>query len=340
MTKNKKLNYTPSKGQVIIYKSPEGDTKLDVRLEEETVWLSQVQLVELFKTSKQNVSLHINNIFKEKELERFSTVKEYLTVQREGKREVERFIDYYNLDVIISVGYRIKSQRGTQFRIWANKILKDYLIKGYALNEKQLKEQTEKVKELEKSIEIFKRVADKNQLEQDEFTGILKVISDYTYALDILDQYDHQKVSIGKAVKKEEYKINYNDSMKLVKNLQKKFSTSDLFGKEKDESFKSTLGNIYQTFNKKELYPSLEEKAAMLLYLAIKNHSFIDGNKRIAAAIFLMYLSKNNFLYNSDGEKRIADNALVAICLMIAASDPKEKDKIKKVVVNLINKNN
>ena len=340
MTKKNKLNYTPSKGSVVIYKSPEGDTKLDVRLEEETVWLSQVQLVELFKTSKQNVSLHINNIFKEKELERFSTVKEYLTVQREGKREVERFIDYYNLDVIISVGYRIKSQRGTQFRIWANKILKDYLIKGYALNEKQLKEQTEKVKELEKSIEIFKRVADKNQLEQDEFTGILKVISDYTYALDILDQYDHQKVSIGKAVKKEEYKINYNDSMKLVKNLQKKFSTSDLFGKEKDESFKSTLGNIYQTFNKKELYPSLEEKAAMLLYLAIKNHSFIDGNKRIAAAIFLMYLSKNNFLYNSDGEKRIADNALVAICLMIAASDPKEKDIIKKVVVNLINKNN
>ena len=340
MTKKNKLNYTPSKGSVVIYKSPEGDTKLDVRLEEETVWLSQVQLVELFKTSKQNVSLHINNIFKEKELERFSTVKEYLTVQREGKREVERFIDYYNLDVIISVGYRIKSQRGTQFRIWANKILKDYLIKGYALNEKQLKEQTEKVKELEKSIEIFKRVADKNQLEQDEFTGILKVISDYTYALDILDQYDHQKVSIGKAVKKEEYKINYNDSMKLVKNLQKKFSTSDLFGKEKDESFKSTLGTIYQTFNKKELYPSLEEKAAMLLYLAIKNHSFIDGNKRIAAAIFLMYLSKNNFLYNSDGEKRIADNALVAICLMIAASDPKEKDIIKKVVVNLINKNN
>ena len=340
MTKKNKLNYTPSKGSVVIYKSPEGDTKLDVRLEEETVWLSQVQLVELFKTSKQNVSLHINNIFKEKELERFSTVKEYLTVQREGKREVERFIDYYNLDVIISVGYRIKSQRGTQFRIWANKILKDYLIKGYALNEKQLKEQTEKVKELEKSIEIFKRVADKYQLEQDEFTGILKVISDYTYALDILDQYDHQNVSIGKAVKKEEYKINYNDSMKLVKNLQKKFSTSDLFGKEKDESFKSTLGNIYQTFNKKELYPSLEEKAAMLLYLAIKNHSFIDGNKRIAAAIFLMYLSKNNFLYNSDGEKRIADNALVAICLMIAASDPKEKDIIKKVVVNLINKNN
>jgi len=326
-----------SKGEVIIYKSPEGDTELYVKLEEETVWLSQAQLVKLFKTSKQNISLHINNIFKEAELDTNSVVKEYLTTASDGKKYRT---NHYNLDVIISVGYRVKSKRGTQFRIWANKVLKDYLVKGYALNEKRLKEQSEKVRELEKSIEVFKRVADSYQLKQDEFTGILNVISDYTYALDILDQYDHQELKLGRIERAEEYKINYKDSAELIKNLKKKFGGSGLFGKEKDESFKSTIGTIYQTFNKKELYPSLEEKAAMLLYLTIKNHSFIDGNKRIGAALFLMYLSKNSFLYGTSGKKRIADNALVAICLMIAASNPKEKDIIVKVVVNLINKNN
>ena len=326
-----------SKGEVIIYKSPEGDTELYVKLEEETVWLSQAQLVKLFKTSKQNISLHINNIFKEAELDTNSVVKEYLTTASDGKKYRT---NHYNLDVIISVGYRVKSKRGTQFRIWANKVLKDYLVKGYALNEKRLKEQSEKVRELEKSIEVFKRVADSFQLKQDEFTGILKVISDYTYALDILDQYDHQELKLGRIERAEEYKINYKDSAELIKNLKKKFGGSGLFGKEKDESFKSTIGTIYQTFNKKELYPGLEEKAAMLLYLTIKNHSFIDGNKRIGAALFLMYLSKNSFLYGTSGEKRIADNALVALCLMIAASNPKEKEIIVKVVVNLINKNN
>jgi hypothetical protein len=255
-----------SKSEVVIYKSPQGDTVLDVKLEEDTVWLSQIQLAKLFKTTKQNVSLHINNIYKEKELVRNSTVKKYLTVQKEGKREVERNIEHFNLDVIISVGYRVKSKRGTQFRIWANKVLK----------------------ELEKSLEVFKRVAESHQLKQDEFSGILKVISDYTYALDVLDKYDHKKLKIGEVEKREEYQISYKNSLKMIKELQKKFGGSDLFGKEKDNSFKSTIGTLYQTFNKKELYPSIEEKAAMLLYLTIKNHSFIDGNKRIAAALFIM----------------------------------------------------
>ena len=277
-----------SKGEVVIYKSPQGDTVLDVKLEEDTVWLSQIQLAKLFKTTKQNVSLHINNIYKEKELVRNSTVKKYLTVQKEGKREVERNIEHFNLDVIISVGYRVKSKRGTQFRIWANKVLKEYLVKGYALNEKRLKEQNEKVKELEKSLEVFKRVAESHQLKQDEFSGILKVISDYTYALDVLDKYDHKKLKIGEVEKREEYQISYKNSLKMIKELQKKFGGSDLFEKEKDNTFKSTIGTLYQTFNKKELYPSIEEKAAMLLYLTIKNHSFIDGNKRIAAALFIM----------------------------------------------------
>ena len=329
-----------SKSEVVIYKSQQGDTVLDVKLEEDTVWLSQIQLANLFKTTKQNVSLHINNIYKEKELARNSTVKKYLTVQKEGKREVERNIEHFNLDVIISVGYRVKSKRGTQFRIWANKVLKEYLVKGYALNEKRLKEQSEKVKELEKSLEVFKRVAKSHQLKQDEFSGILKVISDYTYALDVLDQYDHKKLKIGKVEKREEYKISYKNSLKMIKELQKKFGSSNLFGKEKDNSFKSTIGTLYQTFNKKELYPSIEEKAAMLLYFTIKNHSFVDGNKRIAAALFIMYLDKNRYLYRKNGDKRLADNALVALCLMIAESNPKEMDTMVKVVINLINGNN
>lgn len=329
-----------SKGEVVIYKTSEGDTQLDVKLEDETVWLSQGQLVELFKTTKQNVSLHINNVFKEGELSKSSTVKKYLTVQKEGKRVVERAIDFYNLDVIISVGYRVKSKRGTQFRIWANKVLKEYLVKGYALNEKRLKEQTEKIKDLENSLEIIKRLTAKIELHQDEFSGIISVITNYAYALNVLDNYDHQKLKISDVNKTELYKINYEEAAKLIAILRGDFGSSDLFGVEKDDSFKSAVGNIYQTFGSKELYPSLDEKAANLLYLTIKNHGFVDGNKRIGASLFLMYLSKNNFLYKSNGEKRIADNALVALCLMIAGSAPREKETIIKVIVNLINKNN
>ena len=329
-----------SKGEIVIYRSPEGETELSVNLKEDTVWLTPTQMTKLFEKARPTILEHIKNIYEEAELDSTSTCRKFRQVQIEGNRRIIRNIDHYNLDVIISVGYRVKSKRGTQFRIWANKVLKEYLVEGYALNAKRLKEQSEKVRELEKSIEVFKRVADSFQLKQDEFTGILKVISDYTYALDILDQYDHQKLKLGRIERKEEYKISYKDSAKLITNLKNKFGGSGLFGKEKDESFRSTIGTIYQTFNKKELYPGLEEKAAMLLYLTIKNHSFIDGNKRIAAALFLMYLSKNNFLYSSNGEKRIADNALVALCLMIAASNPKEKEIIVKVVVNLINKNN
>lgn len=329
-----------SKGEIVIYKSPEGKSELEVKLRDETVWLNQKQMSSLFQKDSDTIGLHIRNIYKEGELYRKLTTEHFSVVQKEGKREVLRKIQHYNLDVIISVGYRVKSKRGTLFRIWANKVLKEYLVKGYALNEKRLKEQSQRVRELEKSIEVFKRVTDHYQLQQDEFKGIINVISDYTYALDILDQYDHHKLKINKTKKKEEYKITYEDSIELIDNLKKKFGGSSLLGKQKDESFKSTIGTIYQTFNKKELYPSLEEKAAMLLYLAIKNHSFVDGNKRIAATLFLMYLDRNRYLYRSNGEKRIADNALVALCLMIAESNPKEKDIITKVIVNLINKNN
>ena len=329
-----------SKGKVVIYKSPEGETELSVNFKDDKVWLTPIQMSKLFAKARPTILEHIKNIYSEAELESNSTCRKFRQVQIEGNRRTFRGINHYNLDVIISVGYRVKSKRGTQFRIWANRVLKDYLVKGYALNEKRLKEQSEKVKELEKSIEVFRRVADSKHLKQDEFTGILKVISDYTYSLDILDQYDHQKLKVGKVEKKEEYKINHKDSVEMIRNLKKKFGGSDLFGKQKDESFRSTIGTLYQTFSKKELYPSIEEKAAMLLYLTIKNHSFIDGNKRIAASLFLIYLDRNKYLYRKNGEKRIADNALVALCLMIAESNPREMDIIVKVVINLINRNN
>jgi len=329
-----------SKGEIILYKTPKGETEIDVKLEEETVWLNQAQMVQLFQTTKQNVSLHINNIYKEGELNRNSTVKDYLTVQKEGKRAISREIEHYNLDVIISVGYRVKSERGTQFRIWANKVLKDYLIKGYALNEKKLKEQTSRIKELEKTLDIFSKVTESYQLKQDEFAGIIKVVKDYTYALDVLDKYDNQTLTISSTNKEISFKVTYESAKKVVQRMKEKFGGSKLFGKEKDKSFKGTIGAIYQTFDKKELYPSIEEKAAHLLYFTIKNHSFIDGNKRIAAALFLWFLEMNNYLYSKDGMKRIPDNALVALCLLIAESDPKEKEMIARVIVNLINKRN
>ena len=323
-----------NKSEIIIYKSAEGDIQIDVHFEKENLWLTHQQIASLFQRDRTVVTRHLNNIFKSDELIQKSNV------QKMHIANSDKPVKFYNLDVILSVGYRVNSKRGTQFRIWANRVLKDYLVKGYALNEKRLKEQSEKVKELEKSIEVFRRVADSKHLKQDEFTGILKVISDYTYSLDILDQYDHQKLKVGKVEKKEEYKINHKDSVELIRNLKKKFGGSDLFGKQKDESFRSTIGTLYQTFSKKELYPSIEEKAAMPLYLTIKNHSFIDGNKRIAASLFLIYLDRNKYLYRKNGEKRIADNALVALCLMIAESNPREMDIIVKVVINLINRNN
>ena len=218
-----------SKGEVVIYRSPEGKSELQVNLKDETVWLNINQMVRLFQRDKSVISRHISNIYKEKELSRGSTVAKFATVQKEGGRDIKRDIEHYNLDVIISVGYRVKSKRGTQFRIWANKVLKEYLVKGYTLNENRLKEQNEKVKELEKSLEVFKRVAESQHLKQDEFSGILKVISDYTYALDILDRYDHNKLRIGKVEKKEEYKISYKDSVIVIKNLKKKLTIFILF---------------------------------------------------------------------------------------------------------------
>lgn len=327
-----------SNNQIVIYQSEDGQTQVDVRLENETVWLTQAQMVDLFQTTKQNVSLHVGNVFKEGELEEKSTVKEYLTVQKEGERKVSRKVKYYNLDVIISVGYRVKSKRGTAFRIWANNVLKQYLINGYAVNERMRKEQ---IGELRQLVGMLGRtIQNQPLLSNDETDALFKVVTDYTYALDTLDNYDYGRLTINKTTEEEPFHATYDNAMEAIKGLRDKFGGSALFGNEKDGSFKSSIGQIYQTFGGEELYPSVEEKAAMLLYLVTKNHSFSDGNKRIAATLFLWFLNGNHILYHPDGSKRIADSTLVALTLMIAESRTEEKDVMVKVVVNLINKNN
>ena len=326
--------------QVVLYKAEDGKSTFDVKLDLETVWLSLNQMAELFETTKQNISLHINNVFKEKELIRVSTVKKYLTVQKEGEREIERNIEYFNLDVIISVGYRVKSLRGTQFRIWATNTLKQHLVQGYTINEKRLKEQSNKIIELQKNVSYLSRTAESLALTSDEAQGIIKVISDYTHALNILDGYDYNNLKISNTSKREKFRLNYSDALNFIESLKTKFGNSELFGKIRGGSLDSSINTIYQTYGKKKLYPSIEEKASNLLYFLIKNHPFVDGNKRIAASFFIYFLAKNNVLYKADGSKRIADNALVALCLLIAESKPSDKGIIVKVVINLINKNN
>jgi death-on-curing family protein len=326
--------------QVVLYKAEDGKSTFDVRLDLETVWLSLNQMAGLFETTKQNISLHINNVYKEKELVRVATVKKYLTVQKEGKRQIERNIEYFNLDVIISVGYRVKSLRGTQFRIWATNTLKQHIVQGYTINEKRLKEQSDKIIELKKTINYLSQTAETLPLTSDEAQGIIKVISDYTHALNILDGYDYDNLTISNTSKREKYRLNYSDALNFIESLKSKFGNSELFGKIRGGSLDSSINTIYQTFGKKKLYPSIEEKASNLLYFLIKNHPFVDGNKRIAASFFIYFLAKNNVLYKTDGSKRIADNALVALCLLIAESKPSDKEIIVKVVINLINKKN
>ena len=322
--------------EIEIYKDKDNQTQIEVKFEEETVWLNQSQLAGLFKGSRTNIVEHIKNIYKTGELEEASTCRKFRQVQKEGKRSVERQIDYYNLDIIISVGYRINSKQGTQFRQWATQRLKDYLVKGYAINEKRLAEAESRFNELKQAIQLFDKVAQAKEISGSEVQGLLKVLSDFTVALDILDQYDHQTLKIRKTKSKEVFRINYKEATKAIEGLKNKFGSSALFGNEKDKSFKGSLNGIYQTFDGKDLYPSVEEKAAHLLYFVVKNHSFTDGNKRIAAFLFVWFLERNNLLYYL-GKKVIDDNALVALTLMIAESNPDDMNLMIKVIVNLIN---
>lgn len=324
--------------KIVIYQSEDGKTQLNVKLEGETVWLSQSQMSELFQTDRTVINRHIKNIYKSGELDEKATCAKNAQVRLEGNRTVTRNIPYYNLDVIISVGYRVNSIRGTRFRQWANSVLKQYLIKGYAVNEQIRKQQ---IVELRQLVQVMGRTIQQQPVPvTDESNALFNVVIDYTYALDTLDNYDYQRLSIAKTTKEEPFHATYDSAMREIDMLRNKFGGSILFGNEKDDSFKSSIGQIYQTFGGKELYPSVEEKAAMLLYLVTKNHSFSDGNKRIAATLFLWFMNNNGILYREDGSKRIADNTLVALTLMIAESRTEEKDVMVKVVVNLINRSN
>ena len=327
--------------QIIIYQTDDNQTQIDVRMENDTVWLTQAQMADLFQKDRTVISRHIRNVFKEGELDESLVCAKFALPKKYGRRKgymQEAEATIYNLDVIISVGYRVKSQRGVQFRQWANRVLKQYLIKGYAINERLRHEQ---ISELRQLVQVVSRTLQHREQENTiETQDLLDVVVDYTYALDTLDNYDYDRLTIDQTTKVASFHATYENAMEQIQRLRDKFGASILFGNEKDDSFRSSIGQIYQTFGGEDLYPSVEEKAAMLLYLVTKNHSFSDGNKRIAATLFLWFLNNNHLLYHSDGSKRIADSTLVALTLMIAESKTEEKDVMVKVVVNLINQRN
>ena len=325
-------------GDIIIYQTEDGQTQVDVRMENDTVWLTQAQMAELFKSSRTNIVEHIQHIYDEDELDETSTCRKFRQVRQEGKRMVTREMPIYNLDMIISVGYRVNSKRGVKFRQWANRILKEYLVKGYAVNDRLRRDQLGELRQL---VQVVGRTLQSQDITTTpDGQALFDVVVDYTYALDTLDNYDYERLSIERTTSNEPFRATYENAMDEIRRLHAKFGGSQWFGNEKDDSFKSSIGQIYQTFGGEELYPSVEEKAAMLLYLVTKNHSFSDGNKRIAATLFLWFLNNNGILYRPDGTKRIADNTLVALTLMIAESRTEEKDVMVKVVVNLINQRN
>lgn len=327
----------PKKGEIIIYQADD-KVKIDVKLDQDTVWLTQKQMADLFNKDVKTINRHIVNLYKEKELEKNPTISKNEIVQSEGGRLIKRAVDFYNLDVIISVGYRVKSKEGTKFRIWATNTLKSYLFKGYAINEKRLLEANNKFEELKESIKFLQEKS-KHELAVGQEKEILSLLADYSKTLSLLEQYDTEKVVLHKKGKSG-FVLNYSDLRKIIESIKidlvVKKEASEFFGLENGEKLKGLMGAIYQTFDKKELYPSLEEKSAHLLYFIIKDHPFIDGNKRIASFLFVYFLDKNKYLYRETGEKKINDNALTALALLIAISDPKEKDKLIKIVTNLI----
>ena len=326
--------------KIVIYQTEDNKVQLEVKLEGEMLWLNRQQIATLFDRDYKTISKHINNALKE-ELADSEVVAKFATTTQHGAmkdKTQSHEVEYFNLEMVTSVGYRVKSKRGVQFRKWANRVLKEYLTKGYAVNERIHREQ---IGELRQLVGVLSRtIQSQPVISNDETNALFAVVTDYTYALDTLDNYDYERLTIEKTTKEEPFHATYENAMEAINGLREKFGGSSLFGNEKDESFKSSIGQIYQTFGGEELYRSVEEKAAMLLYLVTKNHSFSDGNKRIAATLFLWFLNNNHILYRADGTKRIADNTLVALTLMIAESRTEEKDVMVKVVVNLINQRN
>ena len=329
------------RNDIVIYQSEDGLVKMEAVVDPsgETIWASQKAMSELFGVNTQAITRHLGNIYEEGELKKEATCSKMEHVRQEGSRTVTRQIEFYNLDAIISVGYRINSRRATAFRIWSTQVLKQYMIKGYVVNRNVVSEQ--KYEDLKRAVGLLENVFSKELLlTSDQAVGLFDVIRDYTYALDTLDAYDYQSLKIDNTTSPERFHATYENAMEAIASIKQKFSESDLFGVEKDASFRSSIGQIYQTWGGQDLYPSIEEKAAMLLYLVVKNHSFVDGNKRIAATLFLWFMQNNGILYRADGSKRIPDASLVALTLMIAESRTDEMDTMVKVVVSLINRRN
>lgn len=326
---------TTTDNAIILYQRPDGSSSLEVRLDHETVWLTQDQMGELFGRERSVITKHLRNVFKDGELDESSVRAKFAHTAKDGKTYQSQF---YNLDAILSVGYRVNSKQGTRFRIWATKVLKDHIVKGYTINEQRFREQVEKLTEMQQTVALLARTLANQELVSETGKDVLSVITDYAYALNLLDRYDHGTLTIEETTRQALRKIDYDEAIGIVASMKGEFA--GLFGIEKDQGFKSALGAIYQTFGGEELYPSLEEKGANLLYFVVKNHAFSDGNKRIAAALFIYFLGMNAILYRPDGSKRLADNALVALTLLIAESRPEEKETIVKVIVNLINRKN
>jgi prophage maintenance system killer protein len=328
---------SPPKGEIVIYTAPDGTVQTEVRLEAETLWLTQYQMEELFSTDRTSVVKHIQNILESGELDEEATCAKFAQVRQEGKRKVRREIQFYNLDMVLSVGYRVNSKRGTQFRIWANRVLKEHLVQGYTINEKRLLEQRQQFHKLHQSIVLVERTMLEQIADIHEARGIISILSDFAHGLQILDDYDHESLEQNGKTRKSAVHIKTQDFMAVVEAMRSDFD-SVVFGQPKDSSFDSSVNQIYQCFGGNELYPAIEHKAAMLLYLVIKNHSFVDGNKRIAAALFLYFLDKNGLLYNTAGTRIISDDGLAALTLLIAVSKPEEKETMVKIVITILNR--
>jgi len=318
-----------SRGEVVLYQAPDGVVELQVRLEKESIWLNQRQMAMLFDRDTDTIGLHLRNIFSDGELDEVATTEESSVVQVEGNRRVRRSVRFYNLDAIISVGYRINSKRGTQFRIWATRVLRDHILRGYTVNETRLRD-------LNQAVRLISGIVERRDLSGDEATALLRVVGEYSRALDLLDDYDHQRVGAPQTTGATVYMMDHDEAMHVVGQLRQHFGGSDIFGVEKDAGLESALGAVMQTADGRDVYPSLEEKAAHLLYFLVKNHAFIDGNKRIAAALFLWFLERNGVLYSAGGAQLISDTALVATTLMIAESRPKEKEVLVRIVTHLL----
>jgi death-on-curing family protein len=324
--------------RIEIYQTKDRQTQIEVRFEEDTVWLTQQQMADLFGQTKQNISLHINNCFREKELNKKSVVKESLTTARDGK---EYRTQNYNLDIIISVGYRVKSKQGTRFRQWATQRLKDHLVRGYTFNEKRLRQVVQNMQQLEQAVKLIQQSGNSGELSATEAKGLLEIITTYTHSFILLNQFDSNSLPGEKLNENITYEIEYSEAKKAIaelkKQLIKKKEASGLFGNESDHGFESLLNSVIQTFGGQYLYKSIEEQAAHLLYFVIKNHPFTDGNKRIGAFLFVWFLEKNKHRFKTSGELKINDNALVALALLVAQSNPDDKEIMIKLIINLVN---